>query len=315
LGVLAVALAGCTSAVSSRSEHKSLVDYPPEGQILDVGGVPVHVVVQGAGPDVVLVHGASGNTRDFTMSLVDRLSDRYRVIVFDRPGLGYTGHTRPEYARVTATTSDTPAEQAALLSAAARQLGADAPLVVGQSYGGAVALAWALDQPLSGLVTLAGVSNVWPGPLDAIYRINSSRLGALTTVPLLSAFTPQSRIESTLETIFAPNPVPQGYTAAIGIPLALRPISLRANARQINSLKPHIATMVPRYGTITVPTEILHGDADTIVPLAIHSAKLVDQIPGARLQVLEGIGHMPHHAAPQAVVAAIDRAATRAGLR
>jgi len=318
IGAVIGLLVGCGAILDQTLDSqvtRTVASYPPEGQILDVGGVPVHAVVRGSGPNVVLIHGASGNTRDFTFDLVDRLSDRYRVIVMDRPGLGYTGHTRPEYAHITSTTSDTPAEQAALLAAAARQLGAEAPLVVGQSYGGAVALAWALDQPLSGLVTLAGVSNVWPGPLDAIYRINGSRFGAFTTVPLISAFAPRARVEAAVEAIFAPNPVPAGYAEAIGAPLSLRPISLRANARQINTLKPLIATMVPRYGGISVPTEILHGDADTIVPLEIHSAKLVDQIPGARLTVLPGIGHMPHHAAPDAVVDAIERAAARAGLR
>ena len=38
-------------------------------------------------------------------------------------------------------------------------------------------------------------------------------------------------------------------------------------------------------------------------------------IPGAELTVLEGVGHMPHHAAPVTAVAAIDRVAARAGLR
>ena len=40
----------------------------------------------GAGPDLVLIHGSSGNTRDFTFGFVDTVKDRYRVIVFDRPG-------------------------------------------------------------------------------------------------------------------------------------------------------------------------------------------------------------------------------------
>jgi pimeloyl-ACP methyl ester carboxylesterase len=71
---------------------------------------------------------------------------------------------------------------------------------------------------------------------------------------------------------------------------------------------------VPRYGEIGVPVEILHGDADDTVPLHVHSEPLSRQIPGATLTVLERIGHMPHHVAPDAVDAAIDRAARRAGL-
>ena len=93
IGAVAGLLAGCGAILGQTFDSRMMrivTDYPPEGQILDVGGVPVHAVVRGTGPDVVLIHGASGNTRDFTFDLVDRLADTYRVIVMDRPGLGYT---------------------------------------------------------------------------------------------------------------------------------------------------------------------------------------------------------------------------------
>ncbi len=51
------------------------------------------------------------------------------------------------------------------------------------------------------------------------------------------------------------------------------------------------------------------------MPLEVHSARLAELIPGANLTVLENVGHMPHHTVPDEVVAAIDRAAARAGLR
>ena len=59
----------------------------------------------------------------------------------------------------------------------------------------------------------------------------------------------------------------------------------------------------------------VHGDADTIVPLAVHSARIPDQIEGANVTVLPGVGHMPQHTNPGDVIATIDRVATRAGLR
>lgn len=64
-----------------------------------------------------------------------------------------------------------------------------------------------------------------------------------------------------------------------------------------------------------MPIEIIHGDADTIVPAAIHAQVLVKDVPNGRLTLLPGMGHMPHHGDPQSVVDAIDRAATRVGLR
>jgi len=110
--------------------------------------------------------------------------------------------------------------------------------------------------------------------------------------------------------------VPDGYIDHIGAPLTIRPDSFRANARQVNTLRPHIVDMAPRYAAeLTVPLEIIHGDTDITVPLEIHSIPLAQQVPHANLTVLEGVGHMPHHTDPQAVEDAIDRIAAQAGLR
>jgi pimeloyl-ACP methyl ester carboxylesterase len=310
--VALVALGACTPGdTAPNPEPPSMAErrYPPTGPLIDIAGTTVHAHVEGAGPDVILIHGASGNARDFTFDLVGRLSDRYRVIAFDRPGLG---HSDPLH-----DAGETPMEQARLLDAAAADLGVERAVVVGHSYGGAVALAWALDRPerVVAVVSLAGAANVWEGGLGPWYAIASSRLGGALVVPLVSALAPRGRAETAIGAIFAPDPVPPGYADHVGVDLTLRPGTLRANARQVNGLKPHIARMSARYGEIDVPVEIVHGSEDTIVPLRVHSEPLARQIPGANLVVLDGVGHMPHHAAPEAVVAAIDRAAHRAGLR
>ncbi len=313
-------LAGGTLLVDRRAaarEAQAEADFPPIGQIIDVGGVPVHVLIKGTGPDLVLIHGASGNLRDFDFHVIDRLSDRYRVIAFDRPGLGYTGRTDPAYASAFTTRAETLAEQATLLQAAAAQLGADKPLVLGQSYGGSVALAWALDHPdhIAGLILVSAPSQGWDGGLGPLYAVNSSYLGGAFLLPVISAFAPAKLVRTTMESIFAPNPVPPGYDAHVGAELVIRRDSLRANARQVAALKSELLAMIPRYGSIAMPVELVHGDSDSVVPLEIHSAKLVTQIPDAVLTVLSGVGHMPHHTDPQAVTDAIDRAAARAGLR
>ena len=101
----------------------------------------------------------------------------------------------------------------------------------------------------------------------------------------------------------------------VGTGLTLRRASLRANARQVNTLRPHVVEMSKRYPTLDLPVELVHGDTDDTVPLDIHSQPLSALLPDANLTVLPGIGHMPHHVAPEAVTAAIDRAARRAGVR
>ena len=301
--------AGAREATANR-------EYPPQGRVIDVDGTPVHVLIAGSGPDLVLIHGASGNVRDWTFSFADRLSDRYRVIMLDRPGLGWTGRL-PGKGGPWNTANETPSEQAALLQKAVDVIGVDRPIVVGHSFGGAVAMAWALGRPkdTGAVVMLGAVSNPWPGDLGWTYTVLGSAPGGALLVPFLSAFLPQGYVDSSVESIFAPQKAPDGYAHHVGVGLVLRRESMRANAQQVNFLRPHILKMSKYYNTLSIPFEIVHGDADTIVPLVVHSEPLSRQVAGARLTVLPGVGHMPHHADPDAVEDAIDRAAARAGLR
>ncbi len=313
------ALAGGAAAVNARAarrEARARRSHPPLGQIIALGDRQIHAVVQGAGPDLVLLHGASGNLRDFTFAFAPMMAAQgFRVISFDRPGLGYSGRGDDRHDGFFSATAESPGEQAALLARAAATLGADRPLVLGHSYGGAVALAWALDHPAAALVVLSGVALPWPGGLGLWYAINGSALGGALVPPLVSAFASGDQVARATLGIFAPDPVPDGYLDHIGPGLITGRSAFRANARQVVTLYPHVVAMAARYPGLTLPVELVHGDADTIVPLSIHAARAVDIIPGAALTVLPGIGHMPHHAAAPAVAAAIHRAAIRAGLR
>ncbi len=303
------AFAVFTQYRAARNEARAEAAFPPEGQILDVDGVRVHAVVMGEGPDVVLIHGASGSTRDMTFALAPKLARNYRVIIIDRPGLGYTQRLNRSGATLP--------EQAALLVATAAQLGADKPIVVGQSYGGAVALAWAVHHPdhISALVTLAGASHLWDTPLDLLYRVTSNPLGSAFVVPLITAYVPNATVESGVASVFRPQSEPAGYAAHFGPGITLRRESLRENALQRANLLDELRAQIPSYPDISVPTEILHGTADDTVSLTIHSQPLAGAIPGSVLTTLDGIGHMPQTVSTDEVTAAIDRAATRAGLR
>lgn len=307
LGVAACAaflLAYLTVWRAARNEAQAMVAHRPAGQFVEVDGTRVHYVDEGQGPVVVLIHGSSGNLNDWTFDMVARLSDRYRVLAFDRPGLGYTDMIGRNASL---------AAQARLLSDAATALGAENPMVVGHSLGGAVALAWALERPddLSGLVVLAGVSQPWDTGLSTYYQFMSNRALGPITANLVTAWTTGQMVDNSIESVFAPQSSPEGYGAHFGTGLTLRRFSLLENARQRASLLDHVQAMAPHYASISVPTEILHGDADATVGLNIHSVPLSQQIPDATLTVMEGVGHMPHHADPQAVVDAIDRLSAR----
>lgn len=302
------ALAALTHWRAGVQEARAEASHPPIGQLLSVGGVQVHALEQGSGPDLVLIHGSSGNLRDFTQGLIDRLSTRYRVILLDRPGLGYSDPITPDGASL--------AQQAAVLSGAARMLGADRPIILGQSLGGAVALAWALNHPeqIAALVPVSAVSHPWTTGLGTYYSVLSSWPGRHLLIPALTAFTPDRIIEDQIAAIFAPEAPPPGYADQFGPRLTLRRASMRANALQRRHLLRWITAQAPRYGDISVPTEILHATGDTAVGFHIHAEPLALAIPGANLTAIDSASHMPHHSHPDDVVAAIDRAATRAGL-
>lgn len=300
------ALGGCAVLVDKRAdarEETAEAAYPATGQFLTVNGARIHADVQGAGPDLVLIHGASGNSRDFTFDLVDRLKANYRVISFDRPGMGWSDSLPG--------TDVSPLAQADVLIDAANQLGAKNPIVLGHSYGGAVAMAWALRAQPRALVIVSGATMPFPGDLGLWYNITSSPIGGKTIVPLITAFATEAQIQSAIEGTFAPQPAPKGYADYIGAGLTLRRAALRVNGRQVNSLKPHILLMEPNYPKLTLPVEIIHGTADTTVPIDIHAIPLSKLLPNANLTTLPGIGHMPHHTNPDAIVAAINRAAQR----
>jgi pimeloyl-ACP methyl ester carboxylesterase len=309
LGLAAVIALGTVATglrLSSRIKAAEAA-HPPDGQFVTVEGLRIHAVVSGEGPDVVLIHGASGNTRDMTFRLAPLLARRYRVIAFDRPGLGHSDRLPGDEGIVA---------QARVLRAAAAALGADSPIVLGQSYGGAVALAWAVHHPdsLSALVAVSAPSQRWEGGLPGLYRLTSHPLGSALAVPLIAAWVPARYVDSQVAGVFAPQPQPDGYARAIATPLILRPDSLRANARQRATLKQEITALQPGYPGITVPLEIVHGTADTTVPFGIHAEPLARQAPTAQLTALPGIGHIPQNVAPEAVAEAVDRAARRAGL-
>ncbi|MHA3913629.1 alpha/beta fold hydrolase [Halovulum sp. GXIMD14793] len=290
------------AAVAARNSTR-FSDLQPSGKFVEVDGTRLHYRILGKdGPQVLAIHGASGNILDWIVGPAQAIAENHRLLLIDRPGLGYSDRAPQD--------GSNPFVQARLMRRAETQLGFDAPILIGHSYGGAVALAWALDAPevVPGLMLLAAPSHVWDGPPSLRNRRLASTpvLGQLAT-HLAAATVPQSMIDAAIDDVFAPQTPPPDYANRIEARLVLRPATQQANATDIATLKPHIRAMVPRYDSLTMPIELLHGDADTTVGLSIHSEPFAQRLPNAHLTVLDGIGHMPHHARPNEVLAALNR--------
>lgn len=311
----AIAFGWFTLIRADLREAATEVRHPRIGETVKVNGRDVHVIVQGAGPDLVLIHGAGGNARDFTAEFTDRLTNRFRVFAVDRPGLGWSEQIDPALNNAFTSAAETPIQQARHLSAAVQQLGAKDPIVLGHSYGGAVAMAWALEEPTSGVVIVSGATMPWPGPLQTYYRVFGSLLGSAFGAPLVSAYISETRVVSAVEGVFAPASVPPDYFNTAAVMLGIRIDAFRTNARQVKALRANLVDMSANYAKLSLHVEIIHGTADTSVRPEIHAVSLSKTVPGANLTLLEGVGHAPHHVAPLQVEAAIDRIAARAGLR
>lgn len=261
-----------------------------------------------AGPPVVALHGASGNASDWAAGLAGHLAGM-TALAFDRPGMGRSEPAGRQPWRL--------APQREAMRAALHALGHRRYVLVGHSFSGALALDWALAHPqeVAGLVLLSGAAMDWGGALEGYYRFAARPIVG----PLMARAVPhvvsRRKIERALACIFAPQTPPERYAERAEVHLALRPGPFLLNARAMNALHGQIVANQPHYDRIACPTAILHGEADRVVPAEIHAVPLSRVLPDARLQLLPGIGHMPHHAVPQTVAAAIRETCARAGTR
>jgi len=309
-GLWLVAAAGlAASALYVREEtSRAEQEFPPTGKSITVRGVRLHFIdTGGADPVLVLLHGNGAMIADMENSgLVNEAAKRYRVIVFDRPGYGYS--ERP---------SDRawgPKEQADLFRDAFAQFGFVRPLVFGHSWGTQVALSLALDHPNSvgGLVLASG------------YYFPTARadgiMAAPATVPILGDFmrhTVSPLIAGVMapgmfRKMFAPQPVPSKFSAEFPVGLTLRPSQIRASSEETVMMVPAAGALEGRYRELRLPVCIMAGGADRIVDTDSQSVRLHSMIELSEMRVLPGLGHMIHYFATDQVVRAIDGVAARA---
>jgi len=300
--VLVAALAA-TAVYAVAQAHAAERKTPPIGHFLDVDGVRLHYFERGQGDPVVLIHGNGALIQDFIVSgLVDGLSERHRVIVFDRPGFGYS--TRPR------TRIWTPMAQADVLRKALDQLGVEQAIVLGHSWGTLVAVALALQAPdlVRGLVLLSGY--YFPTARLDVPLLSQPAIPVIgdvmryTVSPLLGRLL----LPRILRRVFEPAPVPERFDRLFPKGMTLRPSQLRASAGDTALMIPAAAALQAHYRELKAPVVILTGADDKIVDVDRQSRQLHKTIPQSRFVVPPGLGHMVHQLAPEEVMKAVDRA-------
>ena len=296
-------------ALAKVREARIEARYPPLGQMVEVNGKRVQAYVTGSGPDLVMIHGSSGNMRDLILALENTLAPHFRVIIFDRPGLGYSDRLSAQ--------GDTFIDQAMILRDAAKKLGADKPIVLGHSLGGIVSMAWATHAPddLSALALISPVIMPFDTPTSTYYKINKHPIIGPFANHFIGAFHYEGAIQNGLDEVFAPDPPPAGYREKMGVELVLRPKTIQSNARQRNQIHEQIRALEADYDNVRVPIEILHGDLDTTVSLKIHAEGLKNRIDDVNVTIWQDQGHMPHHFKQADILDAVQRLQSRITLK
>lgn len=250
-------------------------------------------------PAVLLLHGQPGGRGDWD-GVAAHLADRATPIAVDRPG--WDGATPARDLDGNA--------RCAVAQLDAR--GIEQAVVVGHSFGGAIAAWLAATRPerVAALVLAAPAANL--ASLDALDRWLAAPLvgelaGGMTMAGaglLLSLPGLRRRIAQ----VTGLDPV---YLAAAR-QAALRPTAWRSFATEQRALVRDLPELEARLAQITAPTTILAGAEDRIVPARAARA-LARQIPGARLIVSDHAGHLLPQHDPQLIADVVLEAVERVG--
>ncbi|GLS62479.1 alpha/beta fold hydrolase [Methylobacterium oxalidis] len=280
--------------------------HPPIGSFLTVDGVRLHYVERGQGEPLVLIHGNGTMIQDFLVSgIVDELAKRYRVIIIDRPGYGYSERPRALW---------TPRAHATLFQKALQQLGVSQAVVLGHSWGTLVAVALALQAPqlVRGLVLASGY--YYPTLRADVILFSPPAIPVLgdamryTISPVISRLI----LPGLIKAMFAPASEPDRFDREFPKELMLRPSQLRASAEDAAMMTPVTIELQEHYRELKLPVVIVTGADDQIADVGRQSERLHGEIVNSEFIVVPGMGHMIHHLAPEQVVRAVELASKHA---
>jgi len=281
-------------------------------RVIDLG-VPVHYIdFGGSGAPMVLVHGLGGSAINW-LGVGPSLARRYRVVALDLAGFGET----PPVAGSTGLEAHRDLLERFLASVVAGPA-----IVVGNSMGGLLALMEAAAEPgrvshlvlaapaqptprrgrvdLEVLAVFATYALPWLGPW--YMRRRAARLGAegLVSEMLRLCCVDPSRV--------APD-IRAAHVALAAERIARMPwatdVFLDATRSLLSALRRR-RRFYAMVGRVTAPCLIIQGAGDRLVPLAA-SRELARRRPDWKLEVFDGIGHVPQLEAPGRFVETAER--------
>ena len=273
----------------------------PDSRFARLNDLTVHFKAAGEGdPAIILLHGFGASLFSWR-EVLDPLSQSARVIAYDRPAFGLT--ERPVPGSWDGESPYGAAAQVDLLLALLDSQAIDRAVLIGNSAGAAIAVRTALEHPdrvLALVLISPAVLDSAGSPLPAwVYRLPPvDHMGPL----LARAFIGRGRTLIDLAW-HDPGRISQQVRQAYERPLQADhwDVALWELVRASQPLG-----LESRLSELTVPTLVLTGASDRIVPPA-DSQRVADQIPGATMVVLPECGHLAQEECPQDLLREIRR--------
>ena len=291
-GVLLVAALAITGLLS-----KDRIEIPPNylGQYIDVHGERIRYYQTGSGPDLLLIHGMPGLIEDW--SPLFAAANKFRITAYDRPGHGFSSQPG-EYSL---------AHNADIALGLMDQLKLKDVIVVGHSYGGAVALALAARNPpeARGFIALGGVTTNRNTGLT-LFDLNRLPIIGRGLAALGCILIGEGMVRSGEEMVFSPNEalLTEEYVK-LRAPVFLQTKVPMAISREAVAFPADMRAIEPQLSTIAKPVHFIHGDKDRIVP-AEDTVHFHERFPRTVLTVLKGTGHAVMESQSGAVLSAIE---------
>jgi pimeloyl-ACP methyl ester carboxylesterase len=240
--------------------------------LVDVDGLSVGYERAGTGPPLVLLHGFSHDARVWRPQL-DALSDQFTTIAWDAPGAGRSSDPRDAFG-----IADWADSLAGFLNAVAVK---EAHLV-GLSWGGILAQEYYRRHPGRVLsLVLADTYAGWKGSLAAA-TVRERLAGCLRD----AALAPPEFVSR-----YLPGMLGESATEAVRAELAEIMSQFHPNGFRLMAESSAVSDTRDLLPEIGVPTLLVWGDSDKRSPITI-AHQFLDAIPGARLVVIPGAGHV-----------------------
>lgn len=270
-------------------KNREVVFHADYSRFTEVGGVKVHYQEAGQpdAPAMILIHGFAASNLVWSKVLLELAEAGFRVIAPDLLGYGYSD--KPRHLDYTIP------RQAEMVVDLMQRLGIERAVLIGSSYGGAIAATIALDHPelVEKLILVGAVTNNKPTRFLLMRLFGSPIIGDILS-PLLVGSRRLLRIR--MKRVYDRHSwvLDERRVDARHLPLRTR----GAHRAIIRTVRRWDAQRISRDAhLLTVPTLLIWGDTDREVPLR-DGERLHEEVPCSRLIVFRACGHLPHEEYP-----------------